>query len=127
MTFHFLNDVFGLNLALEPTKGILQRLALLQSNFCQTHHPQTSTISDIFELTPFVWLSVELTAQNSKRVRGDQPLSSLNILQLVLIQPEIVAQFMDDRKADLFADFGLAGADRLNILLIEHDVIRPRR
>ncbi len=47
----------------------------------------------------------------------------LNILQLVLIQPEIVTQFMDDRKADLFADFGLAGADRFDIFLIEHDVI----
>src|SRR6266849_3598189 len=47
----------------------------------------------------------------------------LNILQLVFIQPEIVTQFMDDRKADLFADFGLAGADRFDILLIEHDVI----
>src|SRR2546428_4872261 len=43
VTLHFLNDVFRLNLALEPTKGILQRLALLQSNFCQTHHPQTSS------------------------------------------------------------------------------------
>jgi len=31
---------------------------------------------------------------------------------LILIHPEVVAQFMDDRKADLFADFGLAGADR---------------
>ena len=30
---------------------------------------------------------------------------------------------MDDRQADLFADSGLAGADRFNILLIEHDVI----
>ena len=47
----------------------------------------------------------------------------LNILQLVLIHPEIVTQFMDDRKADLFADFGLAGADRFDIFLIEHDVI----
>src|SRR5208282_585839 len=34
---------------------------------------------------------------------------------------------MDDRKADLFAHFRLAGADRLNILLIEHDVIGSRR
>ena len=39
MTLHFLNDVFRLNLALEPTQRILQRLALLQSNFCQTLHP----------------------------------------------------------------------------------------
>ena len=28
---------------------------------------------------------------------------------------------------DLFADFGLAGADRFNILLVKHDVIRPCR
>ena len=28
---------------------------------------------------------------------------------------------MDDRQADLLADFGLAGADRFNILLVEHD------
>ena len=54
-------------------------------------------------------------------------ISQLNILQLVLIHPEIVAQFMDNRPADLFADFGLAGADRFNILLIEHDVITPCR
>jgi len=52
-------------------------------------------------------------------------ISQLNILQLVLIHPEIVAQFMDDRPADLFADSGLAGADRFNILLIKHDVIGP--
>jgi hypothetical protein len=35
VTLHFLDDVFRLNLALEPTQGILQRLALMQSNFCQ--------------------------------------------------------------------------------------------
>src|SRR5207253_7572405 len=32
---------------------------------------------------------------------------------------------MDDRQADLLADFGLAGADCFNILLIKHDVIGP--
>jgi hypothetical protein len=53
--------------------------------------------------------------------------SRLNILQLVLIHPEIVAQFMNDRQADSLAHFGLAGADRFNILLIKHDVIGPRR
>jgi len=42
VTLHFLNDVFGLNLAFESTKGVLERLALLQSNFCHAHHPQTS-------------------------------------------------------------------------------------
>src|SRR6266436_8163600 len=40
VTPHFLNDVFRLSLAFEPTKGVLQRLALLQSNFCQTHPPK---------------------------------------------------------------------------------------
>src|SRR6266446_8672751 len=54
VTLHFLNDFFRLNFALEPTQGVLQRFALLQSNFCQTHHPQASTISTILELTPFV-------------------------------------------------------------------------
>jgi hypothetical protein len=44
VTLHFLNDVFGLHLALEPAQGILQRLAFLQSNFCQTNHPQTSPV-----------------------------------------------------------------------------------
>lgn len=34
---------------------------------------------------------------------------------------------MADCPADLFADSGLAGADRFNILLIKHDVIGPRR
>jgi len=39
VTLHFLNDIFRLNLALEPTQSVLQRLALLQSNFCQIYHP----------------------------------------------------------------------------------------
>jgi len=41
VTLDFPNDIFRLNLALEPTQGILQRFAVLQSNFCQTDHPQT--------------------------------------------------------------------------------------
>ncbi len=39
VTLHFLNDVFRLNLALESTQGILQRLTFLQSNFCQNSSP----------------------------------------------------------------------------------------
>jgi hypothetical protein len=39
MTLYFLNDVFRLNLALEPTQGILDRLPFLQSNFCQLTTP----------------------------------------------------------------------------------------
>src|SRR5208337_2784823 len=69
-------------------------------------------------------LAINIMAQSSRPIKAS---SSLNILQLFLIHPEIVAQFMNDRPADLFADFGLAGADRFNIFLIEHDVIGSRR
>jgi hypothetical protein len=41
VTLHCPNNVLGLNFALEPTEGILQRLALLQSNFRQIITPQT--------------------------------------------------------------------------------------
>ena len=39
MTLHFFNDVFRLNFALEPSQGAFNRLALLQTNFCQTKSP----------------------------------------------------------------------------------------
>ena len=68
-----------------------------------------------------------ISAERTAERRFAETLASLNILQLVLIHAEIVSQFMDDRQTNLFADFGLAGADRFNILLIKHDVIRPRR
>src|SRR3954454_5112674 len=42
MTLHFFDNVFRLNLTLEATKGVLQRLALLQSNFCQTRHHRSA-------------------------------------------------------------------------------------
>ncbi len=58
---------------------------------------------------------------------GEFHRSSLNILQLIFIQPEIVTQFMDDNEADLFPDFGFAGAGRFNVLLIQNDVIGSRR
>src|SRR5579863_8398405 len=38
---HVLNDVFGLNLALKPTKSVFQRLALLQPYLCHAHCLQT--------------------------------------------------------------------------------------
>ena len=44
VTFDFLDNVFRHNLALEASKSVLQRLALLQSNFCQIYHPLTGTI-----------------------------------------------------------------------------------
>jgi hypothetical protein len=45
---------------------------------------------------------------------------------LFLRHAEIVTEFMYESLANLVADFGLSGADRLNILLIKHDVIRSR-
>jgi hypothetical protein len=39
VTLDLPDDVFLLHLALEATKGILQRLALLESNFCQSSPP----------------------------------------------------------------------------------------
>jgi hypothetical protein len=74
MTLHFLDDVFRLNLALKSAKGVLQRLALLQSNFCQTHHPQTSPNRTYKKLIPFVLSSVELIAKH--RVHFGHQLSS---------------------------------------------------
>jgi hypothetical protein len=52
------NDVFRLNLALEPTQGVLDRLTLLQSNFCQNSSPPNQNKSAISELTPFVFALV---------------------------------------------------------------------
>ena len=53
MTLDLLNDVFLLHLSLEATKGILQRLALLQSNFCQSDHLPTNNQSRTLKLTSF--------------------------------------------------------------------------
>src|SRR5579859_666319 len=39
MPLHFLDDVLGLYLAFEPAERVLQRLAFLQSNFCQNNPP----------------------------------------------------------------------------------------
>jgi hypothetical protein len=39
VTLHFFNDVFRLNLALKSPQGVLDRFALLQSDFCQFNHP----------------------------------------------------------------------------------------
>jgi len=65
VTLHFFNDVFRLNLALEPPQGILDRLTLLQSNFCQAVHPQTSTTCNILELTLFALSPAELIARHA--------------------------------------------------------------
>jgi hypothetical protein len=47
----------------------------------------------------------------------------LNVAKLFLGHPKIVPQFMYESLADLMTHFGLARADRLNILLIKHNVI----
>jgi len=39
VTLYFLDDVFLLNLTLEAAQGVLQRLALLQPDFCQYQSP----------------------------------------------------------------------------------------
>ena len=39
VTFHFLDDVFRLHLALEAAQGVLYGFTLLQSNFCQIESP----------------------------------------------------------------------------------------
>jgi hypothetical protein len=44
VTFHFFDDVFGLNLTFESTEGILQGFALLQSDFRHAHSPKISAI-----------------------------------------------------------------------------------
>ncbi len=48
----------------------------------------------------------------------EQIFDVLNVLQLILVHPKVMSQFVDDRAADLLPDFGLVGADRFNIPLI---------
>ena len=50
----------------------------------------------------------------------------LHILQLLLGHPKIVPQFMYESLSDLVSDFSLIRADRLNVFLVKHDVIRSR-
>jgi hypothetical protein len=37
-----------------------------------------------------------------------------------------MSQFVDYGSPDLVTDFGIAGTDRLDVLLVKHDVVRPR-
>lgn len=62
--------------------------------------------------------------ESGGRERGAVMPLLLHILQLLLGHPKIVPQFMYESLADLTSDFSLVGADRLNVLLIKHDVIR---
>ena len=52
--------------------------------------------------------------------------TELNVLQLGLIHAEVMPQFVEHGLPDLVTDFGFAGADRLDILLVENDAVRSR-
>ena len=69
-------------------------------------------------------LANRLAAHELRGVIGESVIQcrmplQLHILQLFLIHPEIVTEFVYDGQADLFVDFRVAGANRLNILLVE--------
>src|SRR5208283_3752264 len=49
---------------------------------------------------------------------------ALDVFQLLFGHSEIVPEFVDDRAPDLLEYFGIAGADGLDIFLVEHDVVR---
>ena len=49
-----------------------------------------------------------------------------DILQLALVHPKVMAKFVNDCQAYLFADFGIVVADGFDILLIKNDVVRSR-
>jgi hypothetical protein len=68
-----------------------------------------------------------LPSNLARRIPAFTRSTMLHILQLILIHPKVVAQFVDDCPADLFADFVLIGADCFNILLVKHDVVGSRR
>jgi len=53
MTLYFLDDVFGLHLALETAQSILKGFAFLNSNLCQEKHLQTFPERDIIRILPF--------------------------------------------------------------------------
>jgi hypothetical protein len=43
VAFHFLNDVFLLNLAFEAAQSVFEGFSLLQPHFCQTYTPPDSS------------------------------------------------------------------------------------
>jgi hypothetical protein len=59
VTLHFLDDVFPSEPALSAASAFSTDSPSC-SRTCQIHHPQISTTSDVFKLTPFVPRSVEL-------------------------------------------------------------------
>jgi len=54
VTFHFSNDVFRQNFALESTERIFYGFALLQSNFCHAYPPTCNSATRISYCRTFV-------------------------------------------------------------------------
>jgi len=54
VTLYFLDNVFLLNLTLEPTQRILERLAFLYANLCQlSHTPKPANLA--LTIIPLLW------------------------------------------------------------------------
>jgi len=53
-------------------------------------------------------------------------LMELNILWLGLVHAEVVSQLMKQCLSDFMTDFGFAGTDRLDILLVQNDTVWSR-
>ncbi len=53
-------------------------------------------------------------------------MQELNVFELGLVHSKIVPQFVEHGLPDLATNFGFVGADRLDILLVEDDAVRPR-
>ena len=47
VTFHFLNDVFLLNLTLEAAQSVFERFAFLQSDFCQRYYTPKLVLDEL--------------------------------------------------------------------------------
>jgi hypothetical protein len=72
VTLHFFNDVFRLNLALKSPQGVLDRFALLQSDFCQFNHPPagaTLASLSLYYSAPLCRNSTPLTTTDKTKPR----------------------------------------------------------
>jgi hypothetical protein len=72
VTLHFFNDVFRLNLALKSPQGVLDRFALLQSDFCQFNHPPagaTLASLSLYYSAPLCRNSTPLTNTDEDKLR----------------------------------------------------------
>jgi len=90
---------------------------------------QTQTGEAVSQNHALLWTTAHVLRQATHA--SHEPLNRklamrLHILQLILVHPKVVAQFVDDCQADLLADLVLVGADRFNILLVKHDVVGSR-